>query len=288
VKGQNYVHPSLRQSHVYNDTVKVREIYLIIIGVGGNVRNESLRSPSFQKLFYGCKIFEALTPSDLGCDIQSLDHKHLSGISCYEFAASVSHQAARNLSLTYDPEWILILEDDAVTSCNFDSEIFKLLDEFSLFDQDPIAIHLFPEQYGILKRFKDDSYSVKMIPDYAVGYLMNKCAVDYAANYSNEVHNYLADWPRYFNSIPWYASRASLVSHPSPSEESLADYSRIEPGRLRRKNDRHFTQKVLSEDLFRLIKFKAASLFSSRLYGTAYIQASKMRSMVIGKYCDEK
>ena len=268
--------------------MEVKNIYLIIIAVGGNVRNKSLLFPSFQKLFSGCRIFEATMPSDLGCVVGSLDHKHLSGISCSEFAASISHQAARNLSLTYDAEWILILEDDAVTSRNFESEICELLDEISCIDEDLIAIHLFPEQYGILKKFNDNFYSVNMIPDYAVGYLMNKCVVDYAANFSSEVHNYLADWPKFLNSIPWYAPKTSMVLHPRPTGESLADFSTIELDRLKRKNDQHLTQKVFNKDLFRLLKFRARSFFSPRFYGSAYIQANKIRSKVIGKYCYEK
>jgi len=193
-------------------------------------------------------------------------------LTCVERAASVSHQIARNIASSFDTNWVLILEDDAIIFEDFFNSLEELislsLDKY----HEPLGYHLFPEQFGILKRKSANLAKILLMPDYAVAYVLNQPALRFAANNSHSCSRELADWPSYMKKISWFAPLQSCVAHPVLS--GLFHNSSIETSRSSRQKSwgilffRNWTKKVI---LIFTIPF-------SRKLGDNQISAPDLRS----------
>lgn len=145
-------------------------------------------------------------------------------LSRVEQAISVSHHEARRFSLLQNWAWSLILEEDAVL---FEDPhlLRKTIDFFcsSRFESRPTALHLFPEQNGVLLKFRNlEFYRVAWLPDYAVGYILSQAAIKLSVAQFDKSKLQVADWPTFMRKLEWWAPASSLIIHPIVSEEVSA------------------------------------------------------------------
>jgi hypothetical protein len=165
------------------------------------------------------------------------------------------------------------MEDDAVINENFFTFLQEITSSSVFKAKKPIGFHLFPEQFGILKKISANIARVLMIPDYAVAYILNEPALKLSMDSSDKCSRFLADWPKFLKNIHWFAPLKSTVFHPEVNPMSDFDSS-IHSSRIYRLsqlNKFHIYYK------FKKIIIMAFSLFIKEL-GTAKINAPKLRS----------
>ena len=249
------------------------DVGIVVIALNGKIRNKSQIDSRFLSKFSQFEILESITPVDLSCQSQNINHHHFKGLTCVERAASVSHQVARNIASTFDTDWVIIMEDDAVINKNFFAFLHEITSSSVFKVKNPIGFHLFPEQFGILKKISANIARVLMIPDYAVAYILNGPALKLSMDSSVKCTRFLADWPKFLKNIHWFAPLKSTVFHPEVNPMSDFDSSihssRIY--RLSKLNKFHIYYK------FRRMIIMIFSLFFKEL-GTAKINAPKLRS----------
>jgi hypothetical protein len=170
-------------------------------------------------------VMSAVTPQEVGkFPPFPIDHDFRNDISLVEQAISHSHNQARILARQQDWNWGLILEEDAIVAGTKDSLnlVIKEVESIGL-DSVPLAIHLFPEQHGILRMKKSESlYRIHWVPDYAVGYLLNSSALRRSTELFSSQKLQVADWPNFMRKIKWFAPSQSWVLHPLVTEEISA------------------------------------------------------------------
>lgn len=255
----------------------MRDFHVFIVS-----RNRQILSNSrFSSLlgFYPITVVEAALVEDL----QRHSVKGIHGLSRVEVAISLSHHLARKQALTSKSNWCVFLEEDANLTAHF-SKLKKLtetLDEVHKYKGFALGIHLFPEQYGILCQKGEDPYlAVIKMPDYAVGYALNRLAIKTAVENFNQTKIELADWPKYIrNSITWKAPLESLVTHPDLNDENIPSSTRS----IREKRK----QSSLLRKLFRLnsykyVLFRIAGLYCTK-FGQSNIHSKKLRTIVFLK-----
>jgi hypothetical protein len=145
-------------------------------------------------------------------------------ISPIEEAISHSHNQARILAKRHGWRWALILEEDAIVLGTRDSLNLMIQEiENSQTNSHPNAIHLFPEQHGLLGHSKANNLcKIYWVPDYAVGYLLNSEALQRSIELFTSQKTQVADWPDFMRSLEWWAPNRSWVLHPLVSEEISA------------------------------------------------------------------
>jgi hypothetical protein len=157
----------------------MRDFHLFIVS-----RNPQILSDQrFSSLLglYPITVVEAALVEDL----QRHSVKGIHELSRVEVAISLSHHLARKQALISESNWCVFLEEDANLRESF-SKLKKLtetLDEINRYKGLALGIHLFPEQYGILCQKGEDPYlTVIKMPDYAVGYALNRLAIKTAVD----------------------------------------------------------------------------------------------------------
>lgn len=219
------------------------------------------------------EIVQATTPIDLNCIEPCSWHSPFGvnrKISCREAAVSMSHVRARKRAAQSDSQYFMFLEDDAIVDYSKLKALFDKLLRIKHMQVNAFAIHLFPEQYGIISyAAKDELLKLSMIPDYAVGYILNRKALNIFNSKSQNAVNEIADWPQFAKRIDWYAPFDSPIRHPKDSKSSYLVSSRI----LRRKSNAKF-------DVSGKIRFIRFLLMGSnnRKYGQNLIDNEKLRT----------
>jgi GR25 family glycosyltransferase involved in LPS biosynthesis len=254
----------------------LNKIGVVVIANNEKIRNYHQINDEFFKKFSKAHIFRALTPSVLGCDNIDNSHSHTKSLTCNEFAASLSHQAARNFSVVFELEWILFLEDDAILSDDFFPTLENLMTLEGFADK-KASFHLFPEQFGLLKTAKDKLYRIIILPDYAVGYLMNQKAIKFTLSNTHYAQNSLADWPGYIKQIEWFAPNRSIITHPKIDDEYSDELSSIEKLRQLKQDTYSLCDKLFSKELIRKIFLVFLKPFT-KPYGNSVIKAPLLRT----------
>lgn len=249
---------------------------VIVIANDGKIRNCHQLNEKFFSNFLKSHIFCALTPLVLGCENLDNNHTHSNGLTCNEFAASLSHQVARNFSIVFELDWVLFLEDDAILSENFLTALGNLI-EFNNFAEKELAFHLFPEQFGLLKTTHDKLFSVIILPDYAVGYLMNLEAIKFTVGFTHIVQNFLADWPKFIKKISWFAPHESMIRHPKLDSKHDNKISSIEKFRRLKHDSYSFYDKLFSREMLRKIILVLLKPLT-KAYGNSSIKAPALRT----------
>jgi hypothetical protein len=220
-------------------------------------------------------VLPALTPAMLECensfDCASVRHPK---ITCVEFAVASSHRLARSVARENAADLTIVLEDDAFLNSNF-SEYLKLFEGTFSDSMLPVALHCYPEQYGILiKQKKSKFLKCAKIPDYAVAYILNRAALSLSTSVPIESEFEVADWPNYMKKIQWLAPLESMVEH----REAFSFV----------KESRAYRQKKLTRSLVKrgkekvnVLLFRFARIFG-RQYGSSQIASENLRSFVIG------
>lgn len=254
----------------------LKNIGVIVIANDGKIRNIHQLNDDFFSKFSKSYVFCALTPLDLGCENLDVFHTHCNGLTCNEFAASLSHQVARNFSIVFELDWVLFLEDDAILSDNFFVALGNLI-ESQDFTEKRIAIHLFPEQFGLLKTSHDKLLRVMFLPDYAVGYLMNLEAIKFTVGFTNIVQKFLADWPNFIKKISWFAPHESMVTHPMLDYKYNDKTSSIERSRKLKHDSYSLYDKLFSREMLRKIVLIFLKPFT-KAYGNSSVKAPALRT----------
>jgi GR25 family glycosyltransferase involved in LPS biosynthesis len=246
---------------------------IVVIALNGEIRNSHQINLKFLSKFSKFEILESITPFDLGCNSQLKNHYHSRDLTCVERAASVSHQVARNIASTFDTDWVIIMEDDAIIGKNFFTFLFEIATTKFFQIQKPIGFHLFPEQFGVLKTISTNVAKVYLIPDYAVAYALNKQALKFSMGSSDQCSRFLADWPKFLKSINWFAPLQSTVFHPEMSSKFDLNSSI----QLSRNNRLSQLNRFSIYDKFKRLILIVSALFLRDL-GTAKISSPKLRS----------
>jgi GR25 family glycosyltransferase involved in LPS biosynthesis len=238
---------------------------------------ESLSGLPFSEVI----ILEATTPMDLMCGGILGDHEHHGNrrsMSCSEVAAAISHHRARAIALAKGWNAVLILEDDAVLKDR--SELFAILNRIHEMNHAPVLLHLFPEQYGIMKNRGNHNffYDVIKIPDYAVSYILNEKALVEIIKFAPTVNRDLADWPADINRLQVLASKTSVFIHPVNGENQRT--SSIWLSRTKVLAGRKGINRFRLIELYRVMIYKFVALFS-RKYGTNKIISENLRSLIL-------
>jgi hypothetical protein len=170
-------------------------------------------------------ILPAVTPREVAnFQSNSVGGGLIVNISPIEEAISHSHNQARILAKRHGWRWALILEEDAIVLGTRDSLNLMIQEiENSQTNSHPNAIHLFPEQHGLLGHSKANNLcKIYWVPDYAVGYLLNSEALQRSIELFTSQKTQVADWPDFMRSLEWWAPNRSWVLHPLVSEEISA------------------------------------------------------------------
>jgi hypothetical protein len=226
------------------------------------------------------RLVKALTPASLGCLAKEPEHLHgfyPQAISCVEFAISRSHESARALALSENCEWAIFLEEDFISG----EEIQNLNSYLGILDKlitdTPIGVHLFPEQFGILASCRRFPFlRVLAMPDFAVGYILNKAALIQCSNQLDFKKFEIADWPRYMRDLIWLAPKKSIVLHPDISEN--AGKSSTLTARVQRMDSLGFLTKIKNSRNYLLFVLFLGRLVNIQ-YGNSPISSERIRSI---------
>jgi S-adenosylmethionine/arginine decarboxylase-like enzyme len=170
-------------------------------------------------------VLPAVTPREVAnFQSNSADGSLIANISPIEQAISHSHHQARIFAKQNGWGWALILEEDAVVIGTPDSLNLMIQEIENLqTNSSHIAIHLFPEQHGLLGHSTANNLcKIYWVPDYAVGYLLNSEALQKSTELFSTQKTQVADWPDFMRSLEWWAPNRSWVCHPLVSEEISA------------------------------------------------------------------
>jgi hypothetical protein len=252
------------------------KIGTVVLSTNGKFRSKSLNLLADFPEVAEVVVFKSLTPKFLGCTQKK--HRHNRGYTCNEYATSLSHQAARNFAFTKGWDWTIFVEDDAEVSKDFNSKLLDVLTYNFSKPKHGIALHLFPEQFGLLKILTEKIYKIILLPDYAVGYVLDRQALLYCLRESNKVHFYLADWPRFIRKLDWYCYQTSLVMHPDLRSIQNSNNSDIEIGRNQRFKQYNLFQRIINSRLLTIVVLKVMK-FIGNSYGNAPIQAQNFRTV---------
>lgn len=247
--------------------------------------NPNFESTPLYAFLISCKDFQVFIvdgfkPVDLGCREDCLGHGARSKISCVEFAVAEGHRKMRILARQTSCETFLFLEDDAIVNCSPELLLDlhnQLLSNKGMYSTP--AIHLFPEQNGLLIETKFPSLKkIVAIPDYAVSYLMSFEALESISKDDSNVASQIADWPNYVKKLNWFATEKSYFIHPD---------TRIEGSRSTTKMHRGFRQQnqTIREKFFNPRSYMVLILpmlaLIGRQVGQSPIEAENLRSVCL-------
>jgi len=252
------------------------KIEIVVISVAGSESLPKLEN-DLDRIRIPFRILLATTPQS--SDFVSNGDEKLSPI---EIATSISHQRARKLAFDLGCEWAIILEDDAEILngfVNIPNLIAKI--DFNFKHVSELAIHLYPEQFGILKSNLNEPYlRILSLPDCAVAYAMNKNALKASLEIQG-IESEVADWHPAMRKFSWFAPNASLVRHPDvrdPSVRSLTAGPRND-----RINARSVIDKMLSYPMMKIF-FLRIILRYSKSYGNNPISKEKLRTRILASH----
>lgn len=199
----------------------MNQFSVYIITVEGTRSFDNLKLDLIKSFGIQPTIVFGLTPKNLPC-AGTPTHVHdgkQRKLSCSEVAAALSHSRARELAYSQGSDWSIFLEDDSEFVENDNSNFLKNL--FTLPKDEPVFVHLFPEQNGILisSQFEGMRQILKL-PDYANAYCLNKIGLKSLIANSDINHLYLADWPKFPKKMLKLASRRSIFRHPHEDSSS--------------------------------------------------------------------
>jgi hypothetical protein len=252
------------------------KIEIVVISVEGSKCLPDLKK-SLEKIGVKARVLSATTPAS--SDFISLENIKLSPV---EIATSISHQRARKFALEIGCEWAVILEDDAQIIDGFEN-IETLIEqiEMNLGLESALAVHLYPEQFGILtSNSKESFYRILSLPDCAVGYAMNKLALRATMSIQG-IENEVADWHKEIRKISWFAPKSSLVTHPDVSNSNIR--SLTSDPRKNRVNQRTLIEKIASYPILKMFLLRFFMPYSSS-YGQNPISSEKLRTKVFKTY----
>jgi len=247
----------------------------IIISKSDSDISSGLKSV-LDEMFY-TEILPAITPPDLNASDLVSGH----GLTEIEIAIALSHCMARGRAATLNSDWCLIVEEDAII--NFTREeilclIQNINSEYRT-EEIPLGIHLFPEQFGILFRKKNNNFAnVIYLPDFAVGYLLNSNAVKKSLECQNNWKIEVADWPKFIRAeIYWFSPLVSFILHPDFHLSSTLSATKVH--RQIRAN-RIWVKKLFSLRNFPLFVIRIGHLFKIK-FGNNPIDSEKIRSILV-------
>lgn len=250
------------------------KISFIIVSGDGRIRNSRLKTFFVEN---NLKYFvpDGVTIKDLPCYGNKHIHRYKGkNFSCSQLAAATSHQISRIFAASLNFKYFVFLEDDAEIPSeeDFISFLQVLQDRTDL--ERNIAIHLFPSQFGILRKCqKNDFLKIVKLPDYAVGYILSTTSLNIINFFSATNLIGVADWPQAFKKLYWYAPKSSIVTH--PAQKNISYKSKIQ-------KDKKVLQsmKIANlSDVFNFLFFKIFSLFP--VFDSIEIQSERLRSRVI-------
>ena len=249
---------------------------IVIISVCGQRDIGSLLKALESCAFTKVSVMQATVPDFLSLELDQSNQL----ISPVEQAISNSHHRARVLSSSIDADWSIILEDDAIVLNNI-SNLREMLQEIEGHFRigTPLAVHLSPEQFGLLLRTKSSRYyKLPFIADCAVGYAMNRTSVRRAVAQGPQI-NEVADWPKSFRAFRWFAPVEPMVAH--PDLHNISSSSATLEIRTGRSNRRSIKNRIRKYPYFKMFIFKLFSSYSQN-YGIGYVQVESLRSRIIG------
>jgi hypothetical protein len=221
----------------------------------------------------GCSVhfLTATTPSNL-----VLGENESFKLSQIEMAIAQSHRDALHLAEKHDGDWTIVLEEDAnmlVSGPEIKGFLELLESHFSM--KSPLVVHFAPEQFGILFKRRGLPYcKVKMVPDCAVAYALNREAVR-AANRQPPNNSEVADWPRALKKLNWVTPTYSMFSHPIVNKDNSST-TLMRDLRLRKQL---FHARYLSKSTLKLIKFLIYRFFGRR-FGSGYVADERFRTRI--------
>ena len=255
------------------------DIEVVVISVYGS---ESL--PKIQNVLseigYKTRVLVATTPES--SDFILSDSATLSTV---EIATSISHQRARKFALDLGCEWVIILEDDAQIADGFD-DIETLIGEIERDNgrNSKLAVHLYPEQFGILKINSNKPYlRVLSVPDCAVGYAMNRHAMRATMSIKG-IDQEVADWHPEIRKFSWFAPKFSLVTHPDVKDSKVRSLtSNPRQNRLRQSS---FIEKLIKYPYLKMFLIRFPFPYASP-YGSNPISSEKLRTKAFSWHRNE-
>jgi hypothetical protein len=224
-------------------------------------------------------IYSAFTPKDIGCSDRPHHHSSFGRtLTCVEIAIAHSHAGARRAAFELDLDIVIILEDDADVLLGKSELIIKWLEWALSQPQKRIGIHLYPEQFGVLikKSRQINLNRVILLPDFAVGYVLNRRSLKAWNRSSSRARKWVADWPLSAYKLRWYAPGEPVLTHP------LNDFSisYAATGRTDRINSLSIWQRRMNVGTIRFLLFLFFSLFGRRV-GSTPIPNERLRTILL-------
>ena len=250
-----------------------------------SIDSEFENSPLFT--FLSSLPFKSLTtvpgvrPTDLGCKKECQGHGWNNELSCIEFAVAEGHRKMRNLARSHDLDSILFLEDDAIPNCT-PREVIDLLkwSHQSTNHFHTCAVHLFPEQGGLLVEKYDGCCKCAIVPDYAVAYILNSKSLDRLEQLDSIKSESVADWPREIRKLRWYCPKKSFFIHPDIQAAENRSFTKVSRAQRHAKKSTYI--KLINPHSYTFILLIISSVFFGR-YGRSKIESERLRSVKVGK-----
>jgi hypothetical protein len=223
---------------------------------------------------FSIDIVTGITPQQLP---QNVLKNEFSSLSMIEIAIAKSHEKARQIARAKNLDWVVILEDDAVPLADNGSlEAFLKQIETTFGNSDPIAVHLAPEQFGLLwKRRRDCFFRIALVPDCAVAYALNHEALEFLSNKPTNL-NEVADWPHSMKKLRWIAPLKPYFKHP---QIEIEDSSTMDSRKQRREN-RPVLKKIFATSMVKAVFILGLRLFT-KPYGTGFVEDKRFRTRIL-------
>lgn len=266
---------------VYMVSVNSLDLGIFVLSVPGTRDTSNLINSIQSLLHITPAVVDSVTPASLPCKgVHPQDpRRHENGLSCIEIATSISHHRARNLAFSLGHRWALFIEDDGIPQLAIADlpNLISAVERVATCDK-PTGIHLFPEQFGILRQRNHEFLDVLSLPDYAVGYILNESALHLAEKLAPTIHLSVADWPKGITAINWFAPTQSFIIH--PNLDNYPSQSQIEEQRRFRATHASFAHQFLQYPFFRILVLRSARLLGLT-YGKSWIGSEKIRSVAL-------
>jgi hypothetical protein len=220
-------------------------------------------------------ILAASRPSDIDKEFV----RRVKNISSVEQAIALSHHRARVLGNSLESDWVIILEEDASPTSNFQFLPHFLAAVANQFGVDrQVAVHFAPEQFGLLiNRRSSTILRTFMLADCAVAYGLNQEALKHSMRVEFK-ENEVADWPRFIKRFLWISPLKPIFSHPDLKLPNT--YSATSEMREKMNFRKGFMRKLFKFSNFKFITFLIISSFGNT-YGNGYVTNERSRSKVI-------
>ena len=259
----------------------IENFEVIVISKSGNI-SSNIFNFFGDSHFWKISSFQAKLPIDVCTHDKEMYGQHGSVfgrfVTCTEFAIRESHRLVLQTA-SANTQLLLVLEEDS-TPCHKLDELVPLLKSIEELPG-KIAVHLFPEQYGILEKTRIASlYRILSMPDYANSYLLNKSAIEFLKHSDLDKSDSIADWPRAYLELDWFASKKSFFLHEKNEVPSLNFKNRA----ISRQNSNPKMRQQF-RNILKFLIFKFAQLVGEP-YGQNQIETSFLRSSLLSRRTD--